>query len=158
MFTLVLVALAAVPVGDVKGPLVLDLGAVKATLRASVSLRVQDLSTYGPRGEGLGYIDWRWPGGANTDGLTLTFDRAVSFVSLEAGDWGSDDDGPLELHRLGLRPSPPRHDEGAVGRHARVAVPDAARGRKGHLPGALPLRGPVRRQHVHHPHPRRVVG
>jgi hypothetical protein len=104
MFALALVVLVAVPLGDVKGPLVLDLGTVKATLRASVSLRVEDLGTYGA--EGLGYIDWRWPGGANTDGLTLTFSRAVSFVSLEAGDWGSDDDGPLELtawdcdHRL----------------------------------------------------------
>lgn len=111
MLTLVLLVLSAGPLDgegfrDVKGPLVLDLGSVKATLRASVSLRVQDLARYGPGGEGLGYIDWRWPGGANSDGLSLTFDRPVSFVSLEAGDWGSDDDGPLELtawdceHRL----------------------------------------------------------
>lgn len=102
MLALVLVVLSAGPLDgaafrDVEGPLVLDLGTVKATLRASVSLRVQDLARYGPNGEGLGYIDWRWPGGANTDGLTLTFDRPVSVVSLQAGDWGSDDDGPLEL-------------------------------------------------------------
>ena len=102
MLLLVALALAASPLDgaefrDVKGPLVLDLGTVKATLRASVSLRVQDLARFGPHGEGVGYIDWRWPEGANTDGLTLTFDRPVSAVSLEAGDWGSDDDGPLEL-------------------------------------------------------------
>lgn len=103
LLTLALAAdpdLGGAPFRDFKQPLTLTIrGDLKMTLRASVSLRAQDLPSYAssPRVEGIGFIDWRWPSSANTDGLTITFSRPVSVVSLEAGDWGSDDDGPLEL-------------------------------------------------------------
>lgn len=113
MITFALVLLAASPLElggqsyrDVEGPLVLEVGGVKATVRASVSLRLQDLAQYGAGEQGVGFIDWRWPSGANTDGLTIAFEKPVSFVAVDAGDWGSDDDGLLELtawscdHRL----------------------------------------------------------
>jgi hypothetical protein len=91
------VDLQGAPFRDFHEPLTIDLHGVKATLRASVSLRAQSLPAFASGVDGIGFIDWRWPSSANTDGLTITFSRAVSVFSLEAGDWGSDDDGPLEL-------------------------------------------------------------
>lgn len=92
------VDLKGAPFRDYKEPLVVTIrGDLKMTMRASVSLRAQDLPSYASGVEGIGFIDWRWPSSANTDGLTMTFSRPVSVVSMEAGDWGSDDDGPLEL-------------------------------------------------------------
>lgn len=69
-------------------------------ISAGASLRVQDLLRYvsGPDAvDGLVLIDWNWTTqAANVEGTLFTFERPVSFFSLEAGDWGSDDDGPLE--------------------------------------------------------------
>ncbi|MFO0558720.1 MAG: hypothetical protein U0269_11955 [Polyangiales bacterium] len=71
---------------------------VQLTLVAGAQLRVYDLFRYagGPlRGHGL--IDWDWSRQTNAQGTTLLFSRPVESVSLDAGDWGSDDDSPLEL-------------------------------------------------------------
>lgn len=71
---------------------------VKLTIVGGAELRVYDLFRYagGPlRGQAL--IDWDWQRQTNTVGTTLLFSRPVESVSLDAGDWGSDDDSPLEL-------------------------------------------------------------
>ncbi|MBL8684724.1 MAG: hypothetical protein JNK05_36445 [Myxococcales bacterium] len=74
---------------------------VRVTFVAGAQLRVYDLFLYagGPlRGRGL--IDWDWRRQSNQAGTTLRFSRPVESVTLEAGDWGSDDDSPLELSAM----------------------------------------------------------
>lgn len=74
-------------------------GGVRVTVTAGASLRLQDLTRYSgdPSVPGVGLIDYHWNGGENSKGTLLSFGRPLTFFALEAGDWGSDDDGPLEL-------------------------------------------------------------
>lgn len=89
---------------DLPRALELSVGDRIVTVRANAALRVQDLARYGndPKVDGRGLIDWDWTTQApNREGLTFTFDRPVEAFSLAAGDWGSDDDGDLELTAYG---------------------------------------------------------
>lgn len=85
---------------DLPRSIELSVGKRVVTVQAGAALRVQDLTRYGndPKVDGRGLIDWDWTTqGPNREGLTFTFDRPVHAFALDAGDWGSDDDGPLEL-------------------------------------------------------------
>lgn len=104
LLALVLLQVPSVPLGgqpylDVRSPLVLELGHVKVSVTASVSLRVQDLPRFcsSPLVKGQGLIDWGWNLVRNSEGMKLAFSQPLSFFAVDAGDWSGDDDGPLEL-------------------------------------------------------------
>ena len=65
----------------------------------SGDLRIYDLFKFGgdPATTGQALIDWVWPIGSNPSGTRISFSNPVSNFSLKAGDFGSDDDGPLSL-------------------------------------------------------------
>jgi len=66
------------------------------TINAGADNRIYDLALFaGYVGQSL--IDWPWPSGSNPAGTDILFDSAVNFFSIEAGDFGSDDDSPLQI-------------------------------------------------------------
>ena len=73
---------------------------VSVTIQARSELRVYDLLAFAgdPIKSDQALIDWNWEEpGEGTGKTTILFSQPVSEVSLEAGDWGSDADSPLEL-------------------------------------------------------------
>jgi hypothetical protein len=61
-------------------------------------LRVIDLLEFAgnPEFTGRALISWSWERG-DTGGISISFSRPVTSVTLRAGDFSGDDDGPLAL-------------------------------------------------------------
>jgi hypothetical protein len=61
--------------------------------------RIYDLFEFAgnPAVTGQALIDWPWPEGRNITGTTILFSKPVSDFSLQAGDFGGDDDSPLTI-------------------------------------------------------------
>ncbi len=72
---------------------------VNVTFTAGVELRVYDLVTFGgyPGPGRNGLIDLDWNSVQNPAGTDIRFSKPVGGFSLLAGDFGSDDDGPLRI-------------------------------------------------------------
>jgi hypothetical protein len=62
-------------------------------------LRIFDLFRFGgvPEIKGKALIDFPFPAGSNPDGTVILFDPPVYEVSLRAGDFAGDDDGPMTI-------------------------------------------------------------
>lgn len=74
-----------------------DIGGVTVTI-SGAELRVLDLLEFAgnPEFAGRALISWSWEQG-DTGGISMTFSRPVTSVTLRAGDFSGDDDGPLVL-------------------------------------------------------------
>ena len=87
---------------DVPSPLAFnDVGGsgVNVNIVAGAYNRIYDLYSFAhqPGLTGQALIDWNWPSGANPAGTTILFSSPVSNFSLQAGDFGSDNDSPLSI-------------------------------------------------------------
>jgi hypothetical protein len=63
-------------------------------------IRIYDLVLYSsgyPGAAGQALIDMNWSNYSNPDGTDIYFDHPVSSFSLQAGDFGSDNDSPLTI-------------------------------------------------------------
>lgn len=62
-------------------------------------LRIYDIFRFGgvPEVKGKALIDFPFPSGSNPDGTVILFDPPVYEVSLRAGDFAGDDDGPITI-------------------------------------------------------------
>jgi hypothetical protein len=68
---------------------------VTVTFVAGAGFKIYDLSRYGyPAATGHALLDWP---GTNYVGTTIFFDAPVKDFSLQAGDFGGDDDSPLTI-------------------------------------------------------------
>lgn len=74
-----------------------DTGGVTVTI-SGAELRVLDLLEFAgnPEFAGRALISWSWERG-DTGGISITFSRPATSVTLRAGDFSGDDDGPLVL-------------------------------------------------------------
>lgn len=72
---------------------------VDVTINEGADNRIYDLFLFGsnPLATGQALIDWNWPSGSNTVGTEILFSTSVLSFSLEAGDFGGDDDSPLTI-------------------------------------------------------------
>ena len=76
-----------------------DGSGINATIIAGADNRVYDLLKFGnnPNATSQALLDWPWPDGSNPTGTTIQFNKSISSFSLRAGDFGFDDDVPLEI-------------------------------------------------------------
>jgi hypothetical protein len=86
---------------DVTSPLVFsNVGGsgVNVTINEGADLRIYDLYQYGGwLNGGQALIDMFWSNYSNPSGTTILFSQPISGFSLNAGDFGSDDDSPLSI-------------------------------------------------------------
>lgn len=66
------------------------------TIQGHDDVRIYDLTLFGGSGD-QALIDMNWSNFNNPLGTDITFVPSVSAVSLEAGDFGGDDDSPLAI-------------------------------------------------------------
>lgn len=92
-------ALAGAPFLDVGSPLLITLPDVAVTIKQGADLRIYDLFQFAgdPATTGQALIDMSWSSFTNPKGTEILFDHDVSNFSLNAGDFGSDDDSPLRI-------------------------------------------------------------
>lgn len=80
--------------------LFLDVGGsgIDVTINGMVNNRIYDLFLFGgdPNAVGQALIDWGW-NGPNPDGTDFLFSAGITSFSIEAGDFGGDDDSPLQI-------------------------------------------------------------
>lgn len=75
-------------------------GGIETTIQGHDDIRIVDLVAYAgsdPGGNGQAFIDMDWSSFDNPEGTDITFNLPMRSFSLEAGDFGDDDDSPLTI-------------------------------------------------------------
>jgi len=95
---------------DLDGQTFLDVGSplefanagnsgVDVSFQQGADLRVYDLFSFGgdPNATGQALIDFPFPAGSNTAGTQILFSSEIIYFSLDAGDFGGDNDSPITI-------------------------------------------------------------
>lgn len=75
-------------------------GGIQTTIQGHEDIRIYDLMRFGgadPGSNGQVFIDLDWGIDSNPEGTDISFNQPMSSFSLQAGDFGDDDDSPLTI-------------------------------------------------------------